>query len=176
MLLLGQSTMSPFMSTPKCRHYWINQPCFHTRLLPCVTIGPINHVPVQAHSDMSSLDHSINHVSVQAYSDLSWLDRSTMAETEAEEIGRGETLWRRVRMLVNGIRGEGPDFAGTVQYRAARSGRAFKTVMIYVVVCACNRRPFLLSSSKDVFCGRDTVPFFGQKVVVLSFFLSKRWL
>ena len=50
--------------------------------------------------------------------------------TEEEEPERGEALWRSVRMFVRGVRGEGPAFAGTVQYRAARSDRAFKTVVM----------------------------------------------
>lgn len=57
---------------------------------------------------------------VQVMSELSSLDDTTDEEQCFAIRNDRLKLWRRVRMIVHGVRGEARDLAGTVRYRSAR--------------------------------------------------------
>lgn len=65
---------------------------------------------------------SLRCVSVQVESEMSSLGETMGAGNTDNTPMKGASLWRHVRMIVNGVRGERSGLAGTVCYRAARWG------------------------------------------------------
>lgn len=59
--------------------------------------------------------------SPQGFSEMTWSNDGSDVDTCDEEHPRGRLLWRHVRTIVQGVRGEGSGLEGTVRHRAARS-------------------------------------------------------
>ena len=138
---LDQSAMSIFRPTPICRH-WIKYHCLHPGLPRYVPVGLLDHVSIQAYSDMPLL-----------------LDQSTMSPLRpTPTYHRWVNLpWRRQRSLQEGeICGVAceclsracleKDPISREQFDIEQQGQSLQNIRD--VVGACQMLSLLLSSTK----------------------------